>query len=77
MTLARTIAAIQVVPDSHGNSGLGTIAQLPQGAFVQVCGDGFNARTVKVRCQGQCYFIFREDMIACSEWDAKAVQRSL
>lgn len=50
------------MPDSRGQTRLGTIVQLPEGTQVEVCGEGFNERTVKVSYQGGFYFIFLEDV---------------
>jgi hypothetical protein len=38
--------------------------QLPRGATLEVCGDGFNERTVKVRTNNRYYFVFRQDIEA-------------
>jgi hypothetical protein len=61
--VARTrISAIQLIA-GHDNGGrLGTITQLPQNARLEICGDGFNERTVKVRCKDSFYFVFRDDV---------------
>lgn len=61
-TLSRNISAIQVTSSIDGRAQLGTIMQLPEGAQLDVCGDGFNDRTVKVRWEGTFYFIFRQDI---------------
>ncbi|MBV9766299.1 MAG: hypothetical protein JOZ48_15740 [Acidobacteriaceae bacterium] len=62
--LPRNIAAIQAISDGQGHTRMGTILQLPEGTQVDVCGDGFNDRTVKVSCQSGFYFIFLEDVEA-------------
>ncbi len=41
---------------------LGTIVQLPEGAQVHVCGEGFDDRTTKVSWEGGFYYIFLEDV---------------
>jgi hypothetical protein len=56
------ISAIHLVIGGDEPGRLGTITQLPQSAHLEVCGDGFNERTVKVRWQGSFYFVFREDV---------------
>jgi hypothetical protein len=63
-TLLKKIAAIQLVPTGDGDGGarLGTISQLLPGTRLNVCGDGFNERTVKVRCEDGFYFVFWEDI---------------
>ena len=60
--LPRDVAAIQVIPDGVGRIRLGTIVKLPEGADVDVCGEGFNDRTKKVCWQGGFYYIFAEDL---------------
>ena len=64
LTLPRNISAIQLLPAEaeHGNAKLGVITQLPSGATVEICGDGFNDRTAKVRyCEGY-FFVFLQDL---------------
>jgi hypothetical protein len=56
------ISAIPVLAAENGKRRLGTIMQLPQGAELQICGDGFNDRTVEVRWRDSCYFVFRDDI---------------
>ena len=63
--LSRKIAAIHLHrsmgPDSE-KAKLGSILQLPVGSNLEVCGDGFNTRTVKVRHGSSYYFVFEEDL---------------
>jgi len=64
-TLARRIPAIllEKTSEQSGQNGkLGLILQLPADADVEVCGDGFNSRTVKVCHNGLYYFVFAEDL---------------
>jgi hypothetical protein len=68
-TLPKNIAAIQLQHTEDGEERLGVISQLPRDAHLRVCGDGFNSRTVKVRCLGHYYFVFLQD-IEPSELDA-------
>jgi hypothetical protein len=65
-TLSKKIAAIQLVPTGDGDGGarLGTISQLSPGTRLNVCGDGFNEQTVKVRCEDGFYFVFSQDIAA-------------
>ena len=61
--VARTrISAIELVTGQGNRGRLGTITQLPQNARLEICGDGFNERTVKVRCKDSFYFVFRDDV---------------
>lgn len=60
--LSKNIAAIQVLPHENQSSRLGVITQLPEGAELDPCGDGFDERTIKVKWQGSCYFVFLQDL---------------
>jgi hypothetical protein len=64
-TLSHKIPAISLDKSAHHNDGeakLGLIAQLPADSDVEVCGDGFDSRTVKVCHNGSYYFVFAEDL---------------
>lgn len=60
--LAKNIAAIELVAAENGKPHLGPVLQLPNGSLLDVCGDGFNERTVKIRSNGKFYFVFRSDL---------------
>jgi hypothetical protein len=60
--LPNTIAAIQACCARHGAPELGAISHLPEGAELEFCGDGFNEGTLKVRWEGQSYFVFMQDI---------------
>jgi hypothetical protein len=61
--LSRRIAAIRLTRAADGRRGkLGGILQLPAGARLDCCGDGYNERTVKVHCGGEFYFVFLQDL---------------
>lgn len=60
--LTRNTSAIESISDLDGNTRLGMILQLPEGAEVRVCGPGFNERTVKVCWEGGFYYVFLEDI---------------
>ncbi|MBV9267340.1 MAG: hypothetical protein JO061_14305 [Acidobacteriaceae bacterium] len=61
--LSKNIAAIQVLPaDGSAEPRLGMITQLPRGAELRFCGEGFNGRTVKVRWGDGYYFVFLQDL---------------
>jgi hypothetical protein len=63
MTLSKNIAAIQVLPtEGAGEPRLGMITQLPQNAELELCGEGFNERTVRVRWAEGFYFVFLQDL---------------
>lgn len=64
-TLTRKVLAIQLEckgGQSTGAAKLGPIFHLPAGATVDLCGAGFNARTVKVRHHEAYFFVFHEDL---------------
>lgn len=56
--------AIELGPDHMGKMRLGPVSTLPVGSEVEYCGQGFNANTVRVRCRGRFYFIYRQDLEA-------------
>jgi hypothetical protein len=60
--LPNAAAAIQASCTRDGAPELGTISHLPEGAELEFCGDGFNENTVKVRWEGQSYFVFLQDI---------------
>jgi len=60
--LSKKIAAIGAALNEDGKIRMGVISQLPDGANLEVCGDGFNDRTIKVRWQEQFYFVFMQDV---------------
>lgn len=60
--LPNTVAAIQASCAREGAPELGAISHLPEGAELEFCGDGFNDSTLKVRWEGQSYFVFMQDI---------------
>ena len=60
--LSTDVAAAPLLISEAGDRILGPIVRLPAGSRVTFCGEGFNARTVKVRCEAACYFVFRDDL---------------
>ena len=54
-TLTSAITVFRTFPEDHQDDSGGPICELPEGAEVEVCGGGFNKRTVKVR-YGDCYY---------------------
>jgi hypothetical protein len=62
ITLSKNTAAIQLERGADGQEQLGTISQLPEGAEIQICGPGFDARTIKVRWCNQYFFMFSQDL---------------
>jgi hypothetical protein len=68
VSLSKSISAIQLVPRQDAGAdmklGLGLLSQLGPGVVLEVCGDGFDERTVMVRTSGHCYFVFSQDIEA-------------
>lgn len=62
--LSKPTPAIQLERKENGCARLGLLLQLPRGASLEICGEGFNERTVKVRTNNQYYFVFRQDIEA-------------
>jgi hypothetical protein len=60
--LPSMVAAIQASCARDGEPELGAISHLPEGAELEFCGDGFNESTLKVRWEGQFYFVFLQDI---------------
>jgi hypothetical protein len=59
--LRRPICAIQIERDEVGKEKLGLIAQLGTGTPIQVCGPGFNRRTMRVSVNGLYFFVFARE----------------
>jgi hypothetical protein len=56
---------ISAIPISFGKGGRPTIApmaMLPEGAALEICGDGLNELTVTAHWAGKSYFVFRQDI---------------
>jgi hypothetical protein len=62
-SLSREISAVQLeqAPE-QGRARLGDLKTLPAGATIEVCGAGYNERTVKIRCGGEFFFVFQGDL---------------
>lgn len=60
--LTKRIAALPLLVNEDGCTKLGPISQLGPDALVEVCGEGYNEQTVKVRLHQSYFFIFREDL---------------
>ena len=62
VSVTKPISALQLVWDERrGTTKLGVLSLRP-GATLEVCGEGFDQRTVKVRCNNTFYFVFRQDI---------------
>ncbi len=71
-TLSKNICGIQVICDEAGRRRMGTLLQLPEGAHLQVCGEGFDANTTKVVWEGGTYYVFLADLDPAAEFAARA-----
>lgn len=60
--LSKPISALQLVTDNTGRIRERRLTQLPSKSAVEICGDGFNTRTIQVRSGENTYFIFRDDL---------------
>lgn len=58
----RSISALRINHSPEGIEELGLFTQLPREPSLNVCGEGFNERTVRVTFKGLQYFVFREDL---------------
>lgn len=57
------VSAIQILPSGDsGDTRLGLLTQLPEGAELQIAGPGFNDRTIRVQCGSAFYFVFLDDL---------------
>lgn len=59
--LTKPVIAVELV---HGRRGgrLGRITRLPDGSCLEICGDGYNERTIKVRWRDRYYFVLLNDL---------------
>jgi hypothetical protein len=65
-SILHNISAIELVETDKDKAKLGAVMQLPSGTRVEVCGRGFNDRTVKIRSNDRYYFVFWQDLTAVS-----------
>jgi hypothetical protein len=72
--LPKNTSAIQTFQDGEGRLRMGTLIQLPEGARVEISGDGFDGRTARIVWEGVSYFIFRDDIQEDSIYKVSAAQ---
>jgi hypothetical protein len=60
--LSQEILAMELIPNRKGEMQLGPLSSIPDGAHLEICGEGFNDRTAKVRWRGRFYFVFLQDL---------------
>jgi hypothetical protein len=74
LRLAKDICALELVPAERGEARFGGIVELRKGTCLEVCGSGFNDRTIKAHCEGHFYFIFLRDIEPATEFYEPAVE---
>ena len=60
-TVPKDISALELIPADSGVHS-GQITPVPKGACLQICGQGFNERTIKVRWEDRLCFVFLQDV---------------
>ena len=65
-TLTSAITAFGIPPKAQDSDRCGPICELPEGAKLELCGGGFNKRTVMVRYGDGCYCVFWRDLSSAS-----------
>ena len=65
--LHRNISVVRIVTDPDGTTHAGLLTQLPRDTKVEICGAGFDDRTVKVRIGDSLFYAFRADLQPESE----------
>jgi hypothetical protein len=63
--LSEPATAFAIYPGTP--EGFGPLCELPAHADVEVCSDGFNDRTVKVRYGNCYYFVFWRDLATATD----------
>ena len=61
--LSRRICAIRIKTDATGHERLAELAEIGPGCAVQVCGPGYNYRTVRILLNGEPMFVFEQDLV--------------
>lgn len=62
--LRRTISAMSIAGEENGQTRLGMFTDLTPGVDVEIRGAGFTANTVRVRVQGNEYYVLRSSLLA-------------
>jgi hypothetical protein len=58
----RRISAIRIAVRTTGEVRLGALTQLEPGTLLELCGAGYNDRTIKVRWSQEVFYVFRDDL---------------
>jgi hypothetical protein len=62
VVLQKCVSAIPITLGKNGKTEMAPIAMLPEGAALQICGDGFDEMTVRAQWAGQAYYVFCQDL---------------
>jgi hypothetical protein len=62
LTLSKKICALLIKTDEAGQEHFAELAQIGPGCKVQICGPGYNERTLRVLADGQPMFVFEADL---------------
>lgn len=60
--LSKPIAALQIRRFEGDKEQKAFLTQIPKGAELRVCGNGFTTRTRRVESGGNLYFVFLQDI---------------
>jgi hypothetical protein len=60
--LSGAITAFEVFTNHLNAERLGPVCELPKGADLEICGDGFNESTVRMRYGDGHYFVYWRDL---------------
>lgn len=72
VVLSKAIPAIELVPVENCKARLGRISEIAEGARLEICGSGFNERTIKARWGEGFYFVYVRDLEMAEEKAAVA-----
>ena len=61
ITVLNEISALELISNISGSHSR-QITPVPKGACLQVCGQGYNERTIQVRWEGRLCFVFLQDV---------------
>lgn len=56
------VSAVRLIPKPEGDMKLGGLIQIEAGTLLEICGEGYNERTVKVRAGKEFFCVFRQDI---------------
>ena len=56
------VSAIRLTMQPGGGMALGALTQIEAGTSLEICGEGYNERTIKVRVAKEFFCVFRQDV---------------